>query len=548
MRHMRIVLWALAALGALSACDTPLGSSVDNVDGGPLQSGLPVNCGNGALSEGEQCDDGNNEAGDGCSAECLVEVENELPCGTHGRRMDELSVSDRFCDEPANRDASISEEPLLLRLRIHVVSDGAPVARAAAISAMVETMNQMFEDTGIQMEWEGEEALDIIDDPRFITIDDNSFNELVVINNDPHALDLYITDQYPGVCGRAYDIGPSPVSDGVVVVNNCMRSNTAAHEIGHILGLWHTFTERAPGDDCDRSFDLCCDTPFDPGTGKCDPTSCEPRCTDGSMPDTSNIMSYFDCAEDPELAHFSPQQNGRMRCYINRNFLYALADDAPPVPPDGPRVWADKERLVRGRDTLFEEGAGFTPNSTANCVARGPREFLIPVQVVADGTFSTTYSPRLDAALGRSEFWCADGVTGVESNRIAYEVVEADECRPFATFEGQDVHITAPAGCEMPINGIYFFDPLPGRPHGSQVVEVTPVNRAIAVRVPEHLAMWRPMTNVGCDVNQEGSCHWLTGPRRDNTMLLSGGLAECNAPTGYGFLALNHEPDYPRCQ
>ena len=30
-------------------------------------------CGNGSLDEGEQCDDGNNINGDGCSAQCIKE-------------------------------------------------------------------------------------------------------------------------------------------------------------------------------------------------------------------------------------------------------------------------------------------------------------------------------------------------------------------------------------------------------------------------------------------------------------------------------------------
>lgn len=34
---------------------------------------LPV-CGNGALEEGEKCDDGNTVAGDGCSSVCTIEV------------------------------------------------------------------------------------------------------------------------------------------------------------------------------------------------------------------------------------------------------------------------------------------------------------------------------------------------------------------------------------------------------------------------------------------------------------------------------------------
>ncbi len=36
----------------------------------------PILCGNGVVEPGEQCDDGNKQSGDGCSATCLIEEDN----------------------------------------------------------------------------------------------------------------------------------------------------------------------------------------------------------------------------------------------------------------------------------------------------------------------------------------------------------------------------------------------------------------------------------------------------------------------------------------
>ncbi|MCK5608658.1 hypothetical protein KAR91_42670, partial [Candidatus Pacearchaeota archaeon] len=42
--------------------------------------GIPENCNNRRIDEGEQCDDGNNEAGDGCSEACQLEESGSLMC------------------------------------------------------------------------------------------------------------------------------------------------------------------------------------------------------------------------------------------------------------------------------------------------------------------------------------------------------------------------------------------------------------------------------------------------------------------------------------
>jgi len=65
----------------------------------------PPSCSDGALNDDEQCDDGNKDAGDGCSANCLV-VEQGYACPTPGAECvlaalcgDGLQIGEEQCDD-----------------------------------------------------------------------------------------------------------------------------------------------------------------------------------------------------------------------------------------------------------------------------------------------------------------------------------------------------------------------------------------------------------------------------------------------------------------
>lgn len=59
-----------------TSCDDTMVCTVNDMCVSGVCTGDPMNCGDGVLQEicGEECDDGNNDAGDGCGATCLAEV------------------------------------------------------------------------------------------------------------------------------------------------------------------------------------------------------------------------------------------------------------------------------------------------------------------------------------------------------------------------------------------------------------------------------------------------------------------------------------------
>ncbi len=73
----------------------------------------PGYCGDGIVGQGEECDDGNNEDGDGCSADCMLEQELQCPDDMVLVEADaELGVSRPFCVdiyEASRSDATETE-------------------------------------------------------------------------------------------------------------------------------------------------------------------------------------------------------------------------------------------------------------------------------------------------------------------------------------------------------------------------------------------------------------------------------------------------------
>jgi len=210
---------------------------------------------------------------------------------------------------------------------------------------MVDEAGSLLGQAGIAVRWVGQ--LDVIKNENLHNMGPgaSAFNVLVGLNGVPDAVDVYIVNSWPNTCGKATDIGPRAGNqDAVVVVEGC-GSPTLAHELGHLFGLWHTH-HMDVGGACSTSGDFCCDTPRDPGPqvasaeglGTCanaSPPTCTLQCPDGSAPDTSNVMSYYDCANDLTLADFSACQRARIQCYVDRHYQYAMAPDCIDNDSDG---------------------------------------------------------------------------------------------------------------------------------------------------------------------------------------------------------------------
>jgi len=86
---------------------------------------------------------------------------------------------------------------------------------------------------------------------------------------------------------------------------------TATHEVGHYLGLYHTFDSGCgSATNCYGTSDLICDT-----EQQANPTSGCPS-SSNSCGSPNPIHNYMDYTDDPCLWEFTPEQVNRMRCNL----------------------------------------------------------------------------------------------------------------------------------------------------------------------------------------------------------------------------------------
>ena len=98
---------------------------------------------------------------------------------------------------------------------------------------------------------------------------------------------------------------------------------TGTHEIGHYVGLWHTFEGGCADSDCYADGDQICDTEPEASSA----SNCDSQQSSCGSPDP--IHNYMDYTTDVCLWEFTPEQVNRARCTLQnwRPDVYAV------VPP-----------------------------------------------------------------------------------------------------------------------------------------------------------------------------------------------------------------------
>jgi hypothetical protein len=130
---------------------------------------------------------------------------------------------------------------------------------------------------------------------------------------------------------------------------------TTTHEVGHYLGLYHTFQGGCtdPGA-CRTSGDLICDT---------EPESSANYwpCARSTCGDADPTRNYMDYSDDACMDNFTPEQANRMRCTL-MNFRVDLGGPLSGLPgkASSPRPASSATAVPRTADLAWTAGSGAT--------------------------------------------------------------------------------------------------------------------------------------------------------------------------------------------
>ncbi len=187
------------------------------------------------------------------------------------------------------------------------------------------------------------------------------------------------------------------------------QGRTATHEVGHYLGLYHTFQSGCGTSSCYTTGDRICDTNAE----------ANPRfsCAGSSCGNLDPYRNYMDYSNDTCMDNFTPEQGLRMRCSLEhyRPNLYELGSVAPCAALDvrSCKVHGALGLLcldmgvvdgVEPRDGgvfLIEidvdDASGFNGVDSVDCKLFGDATANVNVAVVNGNTITVGFSPELPA-------------------------------------------------------------------------------------------------------------------------------------------------------
>ncbi|MQA79943.1 MAG: zinc metalloprotease [Streptosporangiales bacterium] len=189
--------------------------------------------------------------------------------GSHAHEPNQVSKAERnamerdFTKRLAARGTTVTAAAATVDVYVHVVTDGAEGDLSdAAIADQIDVLNGAYGATDFSFQLAG---TDRTDNAEWYTVQPDTKAETdmksALRKGDKGDLNLYTANLGGGLLGWAtfpewYE--GDPQDDGVVVLNTSLpgqgaenydEGDTATHEVGHWLGLYHTFQDGCSGGD-----------------------------------------------------------------------------------------------------------------------------------------------------------------------------------------------------------------------------------------------------------------------------------------------------------
>jgi hypothetical protein len=185
--------------------------------------------------------------------------------------------------------------PACINILFHIVRDDNgndnSLINENDLSLIINNLNSTFNMHGISFTSRG---YDYIDNSDYIVINSNAeAGQMGESYNVSNAINYYIVDALwnRSIAGTSVTIP----SKNLAIRKSEIQTMNSSHEVGHCLGLYHTFQGTNPNTlgcaediiynelTCSNCGDMVCDTPADNGNGN----------NNGYSPDLNNIMSYY---------------------------------------------------------------------------------------------------------------------------------------------------------------------------------------------------------------------------------------------------------------
>lgn len=239
-------------------------------------------------------------------------------CGTFiaEARIAEVEAQHAFRSETTPGPLQILTTPQTFNVYVHVIQrQGSSPVTAQQITDQITVMNAAYASSNITFNLV---STDYTNNGTWYTgcaAGAERAMKQALHQGGPRALNLYLCGPSFGVLGLAtfpWDYSGDPAMDGVVVLDSSLpggssapynRGDTAVHETGHWLGLYHTFQGG-----CSTPGDRVNDTPAERSAA----ATCNLQRDTCSGGGTDPVRNYMDYTPDACVDQFSTGQRNRM--------------------------------------------------------------------------------------------------------------------------------------------------------------------------------------------------------------------------------------------